>query len=319
MFPELADLEVLHLPIEEREGALRAYVAHFQPNLVWVEFFPFGSHELAGEILGMIAEARRQRPRVKVVSSIRDLLGFAESGWLEKRDQIRKYLEEHIDHLLIHGDATIDNSIERDLDLAGLSTSFQYTGYVVTKTEMPVGAKLPMIVVSVGGGKDGLPLIIKILEALRPSAHLLRSYQLRVATGPFSPEDPSTNLAEYLGVFEHITIDPFIPELARTIAEAALSISMGGYNTITDILQTDTPALIIPRTSEPEQAIRARHFQRLGAMSMLEIEELTVESLRNHLELLLTSTQYNRRKADLGGATRSAQLIMGYLGETGSR
>ena len=61
-------------------------------------------------------------------------------------------------------------------------------------------------------------------------------------------------------------------ELLRWIRQAV--VSMGGYNTVCEILSFDKPALVVPRTvPREEQLIRASRASELGLFDMLLPED----------------------------------------------
>ena len=63
-------------------------------------------------------------------------------------------------------------------------------------------------------------------------------------------------------------------------AEAAAVISMGGYNTVCEILATDTPALVVPReTPRLEQLIRAEALRDARALDVMRAPQVTAEAL----------------------------------------
>jgi predicted glycosyltransferase len=65
---------------------------------------------------------------------------------------------------------------------------------------------------------------------------------------------------------------------------ADLVISMGGYNTICEILTQQTPALIIPReTPRKEQLIRAQCLKGEGLIDYLSWHEITPQKLREKI------------------------------------
>ena len=70
------------------------------------------------------------------------------------------------------------------------------------------------------------------------------------------------------------------PGLGSQIAEAAAVISMGGYNTVCEILATDTPALVVPReTPRLEQLIRAEALRDARALDVMRTPQVTAETL----------------------------------------
>ena len=62
--------------------------------------------------------------------------------------------------------------------------------------------------------------------------------------------------------------------IAAVIAGAQAVVSMGGYNTVCEILSFDKPALVVPRTvPREEQLIRASRASELGLFDMLLPED----------------------------------------------
>ena len=58
--------------------------------------------------------------------------------------------------------------------------------------------------------------------------------------------------------------------MANVLAGARGVVTMGGYNTISEVLQTGVPALVIPRVRpSEEQLIRASELVALGLADML--------------------------------------------------
>ena len=78
------------------------------------------------------------------------------------------------------------------------------------------------------------------------------------------------------------------PDDERTLAQVALAqvasadavVSMAGYNTVAETLSTDTPALLVPRTTpRTEQIIRARGLGETGAIDWVDPSEATSETI----------------------------------------
>src|SRR5439155_10740992 len=58
-------------------------------------------------------------------------------------------------------------------------------------------------------------------------------------------------------------------------------VCMGGYNTLVEAVSTGVPTVCVPRIiPRREQLIRARAFERLGLVRVVEPESLGVENLR---------------------------------------
>ena len=74
------------------------------------------------------------------------------------------------------------------------------------------------------------------------------------------------------------------------MAAADLVISMGGYNTICEILTQKTPALIIPReTPRKEQLIRARRLKTKGLLDFIPWTEVNPQLFREKIFTLFNN------------------------------
>jgi predicted glycosyltransferase len=105
------------------------------------------------------------------------------------------------------------------------------------------------------------------------------------------------------------TLDDMVLHMRR--AEAI--VSMGGYNTVCEILSTRVPALIVPRTeSRSEQRIRAESLAAAGYLEHRDIGTLTPAVLAGWLAQRL-GTKVDRRRAQLNGLVRVPQLAAGLL------
>jgi predicted glycosyltransferase len=89
---------------------------------------------------------------------------------------------------------------------------------------------------------------------------------------------------------------PFLPQLEQLIGAADLVISMGGYNTLCEILSQHTPALIIPReTPRKEQLIRAEKLGEQGLIDYIPWTEVNSPLLRSKIvNMLKKTTKYQK-------------------------
>lgn len=103
---------------------------------------------------------------------------------------------------------------------------------------------------------------------------------------------------------------------------ADLVVSVGGYNTLVEILSLEKRALIIPRVHIMEQFIRATIFERLGLIRMLHPDELSPERMAEALLSALHSPAPSRRRlqevrVDLNGLDEVKAHVVRLLDERG--
>lgn len=119
------------------------------------------------------------------------------------------------------------------------------------------GRPRPEVVISLGGG-EGLRLAEIVLGCAGVDADLV-----------VVAARPSDRLARAAGELRRsgrrVTIVEFLPDFARTIAEADALITHGGHGTLALALALAVPTLVIP--GSPEQELNARRLHGLGAVA----------------------------------------------------
>ncbi len=79
--------------------------------------------------------------------------------------------------------------------------------------------------------------------------------------------------------------------MENLIKAADLVISMGGYNTICEILTQHTPALIIPRENpRQEQLIRAQQLHERGLVDFIPWSQVTPLLLREKIVSIIENS-----------------------------
>jgi predicted glycosyltransferase len=115
----------------------------------------------------------------------------------------------------------------------------------------------------------------------------------------------------------------FSRQLLEYMAAADLVVSMGGYNTLVEILTLEKRALVVPRVRlNSEQLIRASLFERLGLMRMFHPDHLSPEILAEALLGALHAPAPSRQHLqavglDLNGLHQVKTHVLRLLGERG--
>ena len=84
----------------------------------------------------------------------------------------------------------------------------------------------------------------------------------------------------------------FYRQMEKILAAADLVISMGGYNTLCELMSQKTVSLLIPReTPRLEQTLRAQCFKERKLLDYIPWNELSTTLLRKKIENLLYEPQ----------------------------
>jgi predicted glycosyltransferase len=111
----------------------------------------------------------------------------------------------------------------------------------------------------------------------------------------------------------HVRFDDFTDDMTSCIDAADAVVSMGGYNTVCEVLSLEKPALIVPR-SQPvkEQAIRAARMAQRGYVSSILDRVIDPSELIAAAERLTSEGQAQlpaRTGLAFAGLSRIAEIV----------
>ncbi len=135
------------------------------------------------------------------------------------------------------------------------------------------------MLVTAGGGRDGYPLLRAALDAAALPGG--RSADWLLVTGPFMPDTERQTLVAAAEGLPGIQVVARVDDLPAHVAAADVVVSMGGYNTLCEILSFERPAVIVPRVRPiREQLVRSELLHQRGLIDMIHPDELTAARLR---------------------------------------
>jgi predicted glycosyltransferase len=194
---------------------------------------------------------------------------------------------------------------------ARLIPAIYYTGFVMAERPQYKQTSAPSgpILVSAGGGLYGAPLF-KTAIAAYTRLNESDKAELKVVAGPFLPDREWEALWAAAADRRGIQVMRSVPDLFEELRGASASISQCGYNTALEILQAGVPALVVPFADggEDEQMKRARRLEQLGAVRVLDQNEMTPGRLADEMNALLRFHP-QRPRLELNGALRSAEIL----------
>lgn len=300
-----------------RRASILAVAQSYRPDLVIVDHAAAG---LDGEILPALEELRRVSPQTRLVLGLRDVVDDASTvrtSWA--REGTHALLDELYDAVVVYGERDLYDVTREYGFSAQAAAKTRFVGYLGRATTAPDRAGLlarhglaasRLALVTVGGGGDGARLVEAVLEAAR-GRHGPADLSWLVVGGPLMPPADWNGLTRALDGLPNVRATRFLEDLPAHIGAADAVISMGGYNSVCEILSAARPALIVPRV-EPrrEQWIRARMLQRRGLVRTLHPAELDRRSLVRELHTLLEAGPVSVPDGMLDGFPRlEAELV----------
>jgi predicted glycosyltransferase len=288
--------------LDIRKNIITATAKTFQPQLFIVDKEPLG---LRKEVLPTLKWLQRCRPNTRAILGLRDIMDDAatvKKDWNEKG--VYQVLESLYAEIWVYGNREFYDPIaEYDIS-ESISRKIHFTGYIPRKIpgkeavrnirkELGVQPSEKLVVVTTGGGGDGYNVMRNYVDMLE-SFNVNLPFKSVLITGPFMPKKKRRKIfkrARKLGVRTY----HFYRQMETIFAAADLVVSMGGYNTLCEILSQGTLSLVIPReTPRKEQMIRARAFKRQNLIDYIPWGEFTPEILQEKIFALLESPDHYR-------------------------
>jgi predicted glycosyltransferase len=296
---------------QHRADALFDTYRRIKPHVLMFELFPFGRRQMRFEIEPVLQHAVAARERPVIVSSVRDILVAQHKP--ERNVEMLERVERYFDHVLIHGDERLI-PFSRTFPLAErIRDKVRYTGYVVDRTgrsALNTGQGKDEVIVSAGGGAVGADLL-KAAIAARPLTQL-RDRTWRVLVGVNLDDEAFRSVADLAG--DGVVVERGRPDFTALVTNAALSISQGGYNTVMEVLEAGTRAVVVPYAGgiETEQTLRARELAQRTPLQVVEESGLSPETLARAVDAAWQAPPPDNSIIDTRGAERSADLIAGW-------
>ena len=281
--------------LDIRKSIIKATAKTFQPQLFIVDKEPLG---LKKEVLPTLKWLRRYLPGTRTILGLRDIMDEAavtRKDWEEKG--IYDILADLYTEIWVYGNRELYDPIREYNIPSSINSKMTFTGYIprripenkaVRKIRRKYGLaqKDKLVVVTTGGGGDGFAMMDTFLTMLEKKSCPL-PFKSILVTGPFMPKQERNRIydrARRIGV----PARDFYQRMEELLAAADLVVTMGGYNTVCEVLTQGTPALIIPReTPRKEQLIRAQVLHSQNMVEYIPWRELTAEALsRKVIELL---------------------------------
>jgi predicted glycosyltransferase len=234
---------------------------------------------------------------------------------MRPKDESFSVMLDDYDHVLVHGDPDLV-PFDKTFPLASrIADRLSYTGYIVDPPpnhKDANGIGTDEVIVSAGGGAPSELLFSAASDA---RSHTVFAKNIwRLLAGPSSPPAAYNRLQSK--ITDGVILERARPGFASMLANCALSISQGGYNTVMDILAARTRAVIAPYAGgkKTEQTLHARLLSVGNLFKIVWEQNLSAEKLANAINTAAAQAKPAPDGIATDGADRSANLLENLIG-----
>ncbi len=290
-----------------RQDILLAAARNFQPDFFIVDHAPGG---LQGEAIATLRHLKEAFPETKLIVGLRDIMDDAPTvrkSWA--REGVYQLFDDLYDLILVYGNRAFYDVVNEYGLSARAAEKTRFVGYLGrepgARSSADIRASLDMqtdklVVVTAGGGGDGRTIFDAMLRDLQIRDQ--KDFDCLIVGGPLLSEMDQVDFRTRLGSRGNVHFLDFTDDLPSYIGAADAVISMGGYNTVCEILSLNRPALIVPRVKpRQEQLIRATVLSGHGLVDMIHPRDLEPERLLASTRDLLATSSHLRPLLTLDG------------------
>jgi predicted glycosyltransferase len=325
----------------QRTQALTDIYREVRPNAFITECWLFLREECDPELAAVHAISKNEDIPTLFADSMRDI--FRDVITPGERKEVvcppRAINCSHmLDALLVHADSrfvTFDSTFPHAHVID--PQKIHHTGYIADAAPCPRNM-LPKdrhVVVSVGSGDGGDTMLKLALEAWDHAPPQFKDLTWHFITGP---RYSAKNFIKFLGHLERkspliecseqglecnnprFILSHYRSDLVELLADCALSISLGGYGTTMEVLQSKVPAVILPKfwfagdqvtKHDSEQRTRSELLQQRGVIATMSLGELNnpsrlVEAMQRAVTFAANEDGF---RLDFNGADMSARIL----------
>ncbi|MFQ5450957.1 MAG: glycosyltransferase family protein [Nitrospinaceae bacterium] len=299
-----------------RSKTICSAIEAFEPDVLIVDGVPRGLNRELNQTL----EYLRLRGNTLCILGLREVLDEPET--IRKEWQMRaneESIRDFYDAVWIYGDRTVYDVVREYRFSRQMADKVRYTGYFDRRS--PAGAGDPhnirgliadlglppgrLVLCMSGGGQDGSQLVDSFSRA-----HMPDDFSGVILTGPFMPAHIKKEIHARARQNHRLRVMEFHPEPTRLLGCADRVISMGGYNTVSEILSFEKRALVVPRVSpRREQMIRAERLNKLGVLDICHPDQMSPGTITHWLENPLLDPPKVHGRIDFGGLSRLPTLL----------
>ena len=307
---DVVETDLLH----HKSRLLLALVGRLAPRGILIDHFPFPPQKASAECEDTLAYLRRDSPATLRCAGFRGVMPRPYGR--EDQRFIEQPLGDYVDLFFIYMDESERNDFLAAYPFLGsLETRMRFVGYVCPP-RTSLAAQPGTMLATFGGGVDAYRKIHLVCEAFLTFADRHPGYAFQVVTGTRLPDGGYQEIVRRYDGRSGIRVTAFLPGLAARLGSFELVLTMGGYNALTELYQSSTCSVVLPRISphHNEQLIQAQKFRRHGVVGpVVDAATTTPEALARVMEETLSAPRSVQRPLTDQGSRIVADLLRNEL------
>jgi predicted glycosyltransferase len=277
----------------------------------------------------LLKQAKSTATTPLVVASVRDILVRKHDPEAHER-RVLDIVNSLYDLVLVHSDERFQLLQDTFESAKSIGVPVVHTGYIVAShttdknsphgntraVSMPFLSKgEPFILVSCGSGRlhAGRQLIHAALQAA-PILERRFPHKLLICAGPLVSNEIFQEYQQIAAEVSNVHLIHDLPSMRSLLAQTSLSVSLGGYNTVMELLAARAQGLVF--AAEPngdnEQKMRVESLSAKGLLREIRAEDLMDGRLSELISEALTSP-LPPADVRMNGAEESTCVLKHYL------
>ncbi len=268
----------LRQPLREvvriRTAIAGAALQAFRPDLLIVDKTPLGFGRELAPVLPVL-----RRRATSLVLGLRDVLdepAVASRQW--RRERCTETVRDLFDEVWVYGDQDVHDLVAvcgMPPDVAARSHHLGYLGIGRPAADSARPVPGPYVLALLGGGRDGAQLADAFAAAAGPA-----DVTSVIVTGPYLPDEDRRRLLAAAQRRADLVVVDFVPDLSGWVAGASAIVAMAGANTVTELLGSDVPVLLVPRVRpRREQMVRATALAGRAVVDVVDPDALAPDTI----------------------------------------
>jgi predicted glycosyltransferase len=304
-----------------RSDVTRAALEAFDPDVLIVDKVPRGA---LGELDSALASLRAAG-HTRCVLGLRDVLddpAIVAREWAA--DDSDQAVRDYYDAIWAYGSPGVYDLAREYHFSPDVAEKIRYTGYLRRTPDedastncaavdpfefLDIPSEADVALCMVGGGQDGAEVALNFARAV-----LAEDMVGVVVTGPFMPPETRQRIKMMSASRPQLRVLEFTTNIEPLLRRAGRVVTMGGYNSVCEVLAAGKRALVVPRVKPRlEQFIRAQSLQRMGLLDVLHPDDLSPQAIARWLTRPIPPPSDVLRRIDFDGTQRLASLLADVL------